>query len=206
MPLASRPNFDAAEPGPIEGLILFLCRAIHRTVVRSPHAYITYPPTLELVLQGLHDSEIRGGIQNEPPAGGITAWIDYGSQTEKATFYGTIVGDRQVWPAADRIAAGCTRLRCDFSLTALCQRAQHPSAEVADEARQRLARSRAWSPPMRPASPILPSPGRCFRLDRLRMKHEAVDGCLRPNVREISTMRASAPGSRCWMTGLRSPS
>jgi hypothetical protein len=24
---------------------------------------------------------------------------------EKATFYGTIVGDRQVWPAADRIAA-----------------------------------------------------------------------------------------------------
>jgi hypothetical protein len=28
---------------------------------------------------------------NEPPAGGITAWIDYGSRTEKATFYGTIV-------------------------------------------------------------------------------------------------------------------
>jgi hypothetical protein len=25
--------------------------------------------------------------------------------TEKATFYGTIVGDQQVWPAADRIAA-----------------------------------------------------------------------------------------------------
>jgi hypothetical protein len=38
-------------------------------------------------------------------ARGITAWIDYGSRTEKATFYGTIVGDRQVWPAADRIAA-----------------------------------------------------------------------------------------------------
>jgi hypothetical protein len=57
------------------------------------------------VLQGLHDSEIRCGIQNEPPAGGITAWIDYGSRTEKATFYGSIVGDRQVWPAADRIAA-----------------------------------------------------------------------------------------------------
>jgi hypothetical protein len=50
------------------------------------------PPTLERVLQGLHDSEIRCGIQNEPPAGGITAWIDYGSRTEKATFYGTIVG------------------------------------------------------------------------------------------------------------------
>jgi hypothetical protein len=63
------------------------------------------PPTLEVVLQGLHESEIRRGIQNEPPAGGITAWIDYGSQTEKATFYGTIVGDRQVWPPADRIAA-----------------------------------------------------------------------------------------------------
>ena len=52
------------------------------------------PPPLESVLQGLHDSEIRCGIQNEPPAGGITAWIDYGSRTEKATFYGTIVGDR----------------------------------------------------------------------------------------------------------------
>jgi hypothetical protein len=63
------------------------------------------PPTLEVVLQGLHESEIRCGIRNEPPAGGITAWIDYGSRTEKATFYGTIVGDRQVWPAADRIAA-----------------------------------------------------------------------------------------------------
>jgi hypothetical protein len=61
------------------------------------------PPPLEVVLQGLHDSEIRCGIQNEPPAGGITAWIDY--RTEKATFYGTIAGDRQVWPAADRIAA-----------------------------------------------------------------------------------------------------
>jgi hypothetical protein len=63
------------------------------------------PPTLESVLQGLHESEIRCGIQNEPPAGGITAWIDYDSRTEKATFYGTIVGDRQVWAAADRIAA-----------------------------------------------------------------------------------------------------
>jgi hypothetical protein len=50
-------------------------------------------------------ARIRCGIRNEPPAGGITAWIDYGSRTEKATFYGTIVGDRQVWPAADRIAA-----------------------------------------------------------------------------------------------------
>ena len=62
-------------------------------------------PSLELVLQGLHESEIRRGIQNEPPAGGITAWIDYGSRTEKATFYGTTVGDRQVWPAADLIGA-----------------------------------------------------------------------------------------------------
>src|SRR5258707_4843649 len=62
------------------------------------------PPTLERVLQGLHDSEIRCGLQNEPPAGGITAWIDYGSRTEKATFFGTIVGDQQVWPAPDLIA------------------------------------------------------------------------------------------------------
>jgi hypothetical protein len=63
------------------------------------------PPTLEVVLQGLHESDIRCGIQNDPPAGGITAWVDFGSRTEKATFYGTIVGNRQVWPAADRIAA-----------------------------------------------------------------------------------------------------
>ena len=63
------------------------------------------PPSLELVLQGLHESEIRYGIRNEPPAAGITAWIDFGSRTEKSTFYGSIVGDRQVWPAADRIAA-----------------------------------------------------------------------------------------------------
>jgi hypothetical protein len=34
------------------------------------------PPPLEVVLQGLHDSEIRCGI------------------------YGTIVGGQQVWPAA----------------------------------------------------------------------------------------------------------
>jgi hypothetical protein len=54
------------------------------------------PPALEGVLKGLHESEIRCGIQNEPPAGGITAWIDYGSQTEKATYYGTVVGDRRV--------------------------------------------------------------------------------------------------------------
>jgi hypothetical protein len=63
------------------------------------------PPPLEVVLQGLHESEIRCGIQNEPPAGGITAWINYGDRTENATFYGTIVGDRQVWPAADRMAS-----------------------------------------------------------------------------------------------------
>src|SRR5580693_10454288 len=66
---------------------------------------LPHPPTLEVVLQGLHESEIRCGIQNDPPAGGITAWVDFGSRTEKATFYGTIVGNRQVWPAADRIAA-----------------------------------------------------------------------------------------------------
>jgi hypothetical protein len=59
------------------------------------------PPTLEVVLQSLYDSEIRCGIQNEPPSGGITAWIDFGSKTEKATFNGTIVDDRQVWPAND---------------------------------------------------------------------------------------------------------
>jgi hypothetical protein len=63
------------------------------------------PPALEVELQDLHDSEIRCGIQNEPPAGGITASIDYGSRTEKAIFYGTIVGDWQIWPSPDCIAA-----------------------------------------------------------------------------------------------------
>jgi hypothetical protein len=60
----------------------------------TPMSTLLIPPALEVVLQGLHESEIRCGIQNEPPAGGITAWIDYGSRTEKATFYGTIVGGR----------------------------------------------------------------------------------------------------------------
>jgi hypothetical protein len=77
------------------------------------------PPPLEALLKGLHDSEICCGIQNEPPAGGITAWIDYGSRREKATFYGTIVGDQQVWPAADRISAWMHETaRCAFSLIA----------------------------------------------------------------------------------------
>jgi hypothetical protein len=67
-------------------------------------------PSLERVLQGLHESEISCGIRNEPPAGGITAWIDYGSRTERATFYGTIVGDRQVWPIASR--RGCMKRHC----------------------------------------------------------------------------------------------
>jgi hypothetical protein len=57
------------------------------------------PPALEAVLQGLHESEIRCRIQNEPPAGGITAWIDYGSRTEKATFYGTAAANEDTSPA-----------------------------------------------------------------------------------------------------------
>jgi hypothetical protein len=59
----------------------------------TPLPTLLTPPTLERVLQGLHDSEIRCGIHNEPPAVGITAWIDFGSRTERATFYGTIVGE-----------------------------------------------------------------------------------------------------------------
>jgi hypothetical protein len=54
---------------------------------------------LERILQQLHDSEIRCGIQAEPPAGGITAWIDYGDRAEKARFFGSIVGGFQNWPA-----------------------------------------------------------------------------------------------------------
>ena len=63
------------------------------------------PPPLERVLQGLHDSEIRCGIhQNERLAGGINAWINYGRRTAKATFYGTIVGSRQVWQCLGGLA------------------------------------------------------------------------------------------------------
>jgi hypothetical protein len=73
------------------------------------------PPSLESVIQGLHDSEIRCGIQNEPPAGGITAWIDYGSRTERLPSTGLSLaivrsGRR---PIASR--RGCTRLHCAFS-------------------------------------------------------------------------------------------
>ena len=77
----------------------------HRTVVRSPHAYFANAAAFRGPPEGCC------GIQNEPPAGGITAWIDYGSRTEKATFYGTIVGDQQVWPAANRMLPGCMRWR-----------------------------------------------------------------------------------------------
>ena len=78
------------------------------------------PPALEVVLQGLHESEIRCGIQNEPPAGGITAWIDYGSRTEKATFYGTSIrlnrpyrggSSRRCWKSPTRKAKSGTRRR-----------------------------------------------------------------------------------------------
>jgi hypothetical protein len=91
-------KFGPRAPGTID-------RLPATAVLRSPMPTLLTPPTLERVLHGLHNCEIRCGIQNDPPAGGITAWIGFGSQTEKATFYGTIVGDRQVWPAADRIAA-----------------------------------------------------------------------------------------------------
>jgi hypothetical protein len=50
-----------------------------RRYARSMPILLT-PPKLEVVLQGLHESGIRRGIQNEPPDGGITSWIDHGSR------------------------------------------------------------------------------------------------------------------------------
>jgi hypothetical protein len=79
-----------------------------RSGVRSIRIYLPIsltPAALEVVLQGLHDSGIRCGIQNEPPDGGITAWIDTGRWTERETFYGTMFGDQRVWPASELIAA-----------------------------------------------------------------------------------------------------
>src|SRR5260370_16992745 len=53
-----------------------------------PMSTLLIPPSLEVVLKGLHESEIRCGIQTDPPAGGITAWIDYGGPTAKRTSHG----------------------------------------------------------------------------------------------------------------------
>jgi hypothetical protein len=92
--------------GPVRKPVTTLCLRVNgHARDRLPPAYFADPAYLERVLKGLHDAEIRYGVQNEPPAGGITAWIDFGSRTEKATFYETIVGDRQVWPAVGRMAA-----------------------------------------------------------------------------------------------------
>jgi hypothetical protein len=76
-------------------------------VVRSSYAHFANPADFgeSASCRAFTTRKIRCGIQNEPPAGGITACKDFGSRTEKATFYGTIVDDRQVWPAADRVAA-----------------------------------------------------------------------------------------------------
>jgi hypothetical protein len=73
-------------------------------VLGSPHAYFADPACPGSSPAGT--ARIRDPLRHKKRTpGGITAWIDYGSRTEKATFYGTIVGDRQVWPAADRMAA-----------------------------------------------------------------------------------------------------
>jgi hypothetical protein len=66
------------------------------------------PPALEVVLQGLHESEIRCGIHNEPPAGGITAWID--SIRADAMAYGQV--ERTIYRA--RLRDGrCSDCLCD---------------------------------------------------------------------------------------------
>jgi hypothetical protein len=83
------------------------------------------PPALETVLKGLHDSEIRYGIQNDPPAGGITAWIDTGRWTERETFYGSMFGDQRVWPASELLAAWLHE-------TALCLFPDSPYAKSHD--------------------------------------------------------------------------
>ena len=97
-------------------------------------------------------SEIRCEVQNEPPAGGITAWIDFGDRAEKATFYGTIVGDRQVWPAADRIAAWLheTALRLMTRLASFasgkCGRGPSDSKHCDPFPRGLPVRQRRWQP------------------------------------------------------------
>jgi hypothetical protein len=55
------------------------------------------PPALEVVLPGLHESEIQ-------PVASLHGSIS-AVGPRRRDVYGTIVGDRQVWPAADRIAA-----------------------------------------------------------------------------------------------------
>jgi hypothetical protein len=63
------------------------------------------PPALEVILQGLHEIQDPMRDTERAASGRITAWIDFGSRTEKATFFGTIVGDRQVWPAARQLGS-----------------------------------------------------------------------------------------------------
>src|ERR1700704_654504 len=60
-----------------------------------PMSTLLPPPALEVVLHGLHESEIRCGIQNEPPEGGITVWIDYGRRDRE----GDLLRDHRWRPA-----------------------------------------------------------------------------------------------------------
>src|ERR1700722_2571406 len=118
-------------------------RRIQRTRARGNQdrlPVLLTAPTLEVVLKGLHDSEIRYAIQNEPPVGGITAWIDFGNRTEKATFYGTIVGisTSGQQPIASR--RGCTRPRCASSLIAPMPKRTKSSLRAPPATDARMAR------------------------------------------------------------------
>jgi hypothetical protein len=101
-------------------------------VLRSPHDYLTGPTRLGSSPPGPYRSKIRCGIRtSRRPAHHCLDRLR--SRTEKATFYGTIVGDK-IWPAADQLQRGCTRPRC-ATTTAPMQSARRLTVEPARRVR-----------------------------------------------------------------------
>src|SRR5216684_124255 len=97
------------------------------------------PPTLERVLQGLHESEIRCGIQNEPRPlaaslhGSTTA---AGPRRPHSTEPSLVIGRSGRWPIASR--RGCMKWHCAFSLIV-----PMPKATAADALARRFCHALA---------------------------------------------------------------
>jgi DNA ligase D-like protein (predicted ligase) len=76
------------------------------------------PPALEVVLQGLHESEIRCGIKNEPPVVASLPGSTSAAELRRRLFTGPslVIGRSGPQPIASR--RRCTRPHCAFSLIA----------------------------------------------------------------------------------------
>jgi len=75
------------------------------------------PPTLEVVMQGLDESEIRCGIQNDPPAGGITDGSTSGARPRRrhSTGPSLVIGRSGLPPIVG--GGEATKRPCRLSLT-----------------------------------------------------------------------------------------